>query len=47
MNPACPGIIQLPLANDQVSENFWNWSYASLSQVNDVIKLIQDGNGDR
>ncbi|VBB47220.1 conserved hypothetical protein [uncultured Paludibacter sp.] len=29
--------------NDQVSENFWNGSYAALSQVNDAVKLIKSG----
>ena len=41
--PRLPWNNEVTAANDQVSENFWNWSYASLSQVNDVIKLIQTG----
>lgn len=30
-------------ANDQVSENFWINGYAALSQVNDVIRLVNEG----
>ncbi|MBN2273307.1 MAG: RagB/SusD family nutrient uptake outer membrane protein [Bacteroidales bacterium] len=41
--PRIPWDNTVTAPNDQVSENFWNWSYAALSQVNDVIRLIQDG----
>ena len=41
--PRLPWDNTVTAPNDQVSENFWNWSYAALSQVNDVIRQMQTG----
>jgi starch-binding outer membrane protein, SusD/RagB family len=41
--PRIPWDNKITAANDQVSENFFINSYASLSQINDALKLIADG----
>jgi hypothetical protein len=41
--PRTPWDNTVSAPNDQVSENFWNGSYAALSQVNDALKLINSG----
>lgn len=41
--PRTPWDNTVSAPNDQVSENFWNGSYAALSQVNDALKLINTG----
>jgi starch-binding outer membrane protein, SusD/RagB family len=41
--PRTPWDNSVSAPNDQISENFWNGSYAALSQVNDAIKLINSG----
>ncbi len=41
--PRVPWDNTVSAPNDQVSEVFWNDSYAALSQVNDALKLINSG----
>lgn len=41
--PRIPWDNKVTAANDQISENFFINSYASLSQINDALKLINDG----
>jgi hypothetical protein len=41
--PRIPWDNKVTAANDQVSENFFINSYASLSQINDALKLINEG----